>query len=265
MRIVPTRAPPALVLWVGGPMRPHEHDRMFRAETEHFWFVGTRGVILTLLRNALGPRVEHATLLDMGCGTGYTLSRLPRGMRAVGLDYSEHALTLAERRAPGVELVRGSAYHLPFADGAFDAVLALDVLEHLDDDQRAAREIARVLAPGGVAVVAVPAVRWLWSDHDVALEHRRRYHLPELEVVLEQAELHIEHSSYYNTLLFPLVAARRLSARIWSPPEDTPRSDLVVPPGPINRSLSAILAFERFLVPRVKLPFGVSCFAIARR
>jgi SAM-dependent methyltransferase len=240
---------------------------MFRAETEHFWFVGTRGVILSLLAGALGPRLERARLLDIGCGTGYTLSRLPRGIRAVGLDYSEHALSLAERRAPGVELVRGSAYALPFADAAFDAVLALDVLEHLDDDQRAAREIARILAPGGVAVVAVPAVRWLWSEHDVALEHRRRYRLAELEVVLEQAGLSIAHASYYNTLLFPLVAARRLSARLFGGPssDGPPKSDLVVPPDPINRSLGAILAFERYLVPRVKLPFGVSCFAVVRR
>lgn len=251
-------------------MRPHEHDRMFRAETQHFWFVGTRGVILRLLEGALGARVASARVLDLGCGTGYTLSRLPRGMRAVGLDYSAHALELAAKRAPGVTLVRGSAYDLPFADGRFDAVLALDVLEHLDDDQRAAREIARVLAPGGVAVVAVPAVRWLWSDHDVALEHRRRYHLGELEVVLEAAGLEVAHASYYNTLLFPLVAARRLSARMWSPPEDMarsdlPQSDLVVPPGPINRTLAAILAFERFVVPKVRVPFGVSCFAVVRK
>lgn len=238
---------------------------MFRAETEHFWFVGTRGVILSLLAQALGDRVEHARLLDLGCGTGYTLSRLPRGMRAVGLDYSGHALTLADQRAPGVQLVRGSAYQLPFADRSFDAVLALDVLEHLDDDQRAAREIARVLAPGGVAVVAVPAVRWLWSDHDVALEHRRRYRLAELELVLEQAGLTIAHSSYYNTLLFPLVAARRLSARLFPSPPRSPESDLVLPPAPINRSLGAILGFERFFVPRVKLPFGVSCFAVVRK
>lgn len=247
-------------------MRPHEHDRMFRAETAHFWFVGTRGVILRLLEGALGPRAMSARILDLGCGTGYTLSRLPRGMAAVGLDYSSHALTLAAQRAPGVELVRGSAYALPFADRSFDAVLALDVLEHLDDDQLAAREIARVLSPGGVAVVAVPAVRWLWSEHDVALEHRRRYHLGELETVLEQAGLEVAHASYYNTLLFPLVAARRLSARVLpSPPADDPKSDLVTPPGPINRALAGILAFERFVVPRVRVPFGVSCFAVVRR
>jgi SAM-dependent methyltransferase len=247
-------------------MQPKEHQRMAQAEeTNHFWFVGTRGIILALLEQALGPDLIGTRLLDVGCGTGYMLSRLDRGIRAVGLDFSPHALELAAERAPGVELVRGSAYHLPFADASFDALLALDVIEHLDDDLRASKEIARVLAPSGVAVIAVPAAPWLWSDHDVALEHRRRYDLPELELVLTQAGLRIERSGHFNTLLFPLVLARRFSAKLWSPPEDSPKSDLVLPPAPINRSLQTILAIERFLVPRVTFPFGVSCYAVVRK
>lgn len=246
-------------------MRPHEHERMFRAETKHFWFVGTRGVILTLLEGALGGRLRCARLLDLGCGTGYTLSRLPDGVEAVGLDYSPTALRLAKRRAPGVRYVRGSAYALPFEAESFDAALALDILEHLDDDLLAAREIARVLRPGGAAVVAVPAHRWLWSQHDEALDHKRRYKLAELELVLEQAGLRVERSSYYNTLLFPLVVAKRVISKTFVPEVDEPESDLSVPPAPINRSLAAILSFERHLVPRVKLPIGVSCFAVVRK
>jgi len=246
-------------------VRPHEHERMFRAETKHFWFVGTRGVILTLLEGALGGRLRGARLLDLGCGTGYTLSRLPDGVEAVGLDYSPTALRLAKRRAPGVRYVRGSAYALPFEAESFDAALALDILEHLDDDLLAAREIARVLRPGGAAVVAVPAHRWLWSQHDEALDHKRRYKLAELELVLEQAGLRVERSSYYNTLLFPLVVAKRVISKTFVPEVDEPESDLSVPPAPINRSLAAILSFERHLVPRVKLPIGVSCFAVVRK
>ncbi|MGF1466293.1 MAG: methyltransferase domain-containing protein [Sandaracinaceae bacterium] len=136
-------------------MKPLEHQKMFEAETRHFWFVGTRAVMLTLLERALGTELAGARILDVGCGTGYTLTRLPPTARSVGLDLAPAALRYAALRAPAASLVRASAYQIPFADATFDVVLALDVLEHLDDDVDAAQEIARVLRPGGVSVVAV--------------------------------------------------------------------------------------------------------------
>ena len=190
-----------------------EHEQMYRVETRHFWFVGTRRVIVAALERALGSRLAGGRVLDVGCGTGFTLTRLPRAVRSVGLDYSPAALAFARERAPASSLVRGSAYALPFADGSFDAVLALDVLEHLDDDLAAARELRRVLAPGGAAIVTVPAFESLWSAHDEALDHRRRYRLPQIERVLRDAGLRVEHGSYYNFFLFPVVAGARLAER----------------------------------------------------
>lgn len=251
-------------------MRADEHARMRLVEDEHFWFGATRRVIFEVLERALGSRLKTSHLLDLGCGTGYTLAHLPRGIRATGVDFSGAALAYArERLGPEstIDLVRGSAYALPFANGAFDALLALDVLEHLDRDFDAALEMRRVLAPGGVALVTVPAFAELWSAHDEALDHKRRYRLSEIESVLRRAGFTIEHGTYYNFFLFPLVAAARLTARIR---RRGPRSDpqaatnLEVPPTPINEIFGALLGSERWIAPRMRLPFGVSCMVLAR-
>ncbi|MDQ3037174.1 MAG: methyltransferase domain-containing protein [Myxococcota bacterium] len=164
--------------------------------------------------------------------------------------------------------MRGSAYALPFADASFDAILALDVLEHLERDRDAARELRRVLAPGGVAIVTVPAFAALWSAHDEALDHHRRYRLAEIEAVLRDAGFAIEHASYYNFFLFPLVASARVAERlriaITGERDGRADADLRVPPAPLNALFGAVLGAERALAPRVRLPFGVSCLVIAR-
>jgi len=238
---------------------------MFRAETEHFWFVGTRTVIAQTLRQALGARVVGARVLDLGCGTGYTLTRLPEGVRAVGLDFAPAALALSSRRASGAALVRGDATRLPFADGCFDAVLALDVLEHLDSDAEAAREIGRVLKPNGVLIATVPAFRWLWSQHDEALDHRRRYTLSEVTELLRSAGFGIERASYYNFFLFPMIAGLRAWGRLWPRQTGRVEADVAIPPRPINRLLSAVLGAERHILTHASFPVGVSCLVSARK
>lgn len=237
---------------------------MHAAETRHFWFVGTRNVIVDVLSRALGPAASNARVLDVGCGTGYTLSRLPAETRATGIDISPTSVALARERAPRASIVQGSAVALPFGDGAFDACIALDVLEHLDDDAGAARELRRVVRPGGVVLITVPALKILWHAHDVALHHRRRYTLPEIVSVVERAGLRVETQTYYNFLLFPLVFAQRVGSRMLGL-VDHDKSDLGIPPAPLNRALGAILSAERHLIPHMRLPIGVSCLVVARR
>lgn len=235
---------------------------MFRVETDHFWFVGTRRVIVDCLERALGDSLEGAFVLDVGCGTGFTLTQLPDGVRALGLDCSPTALEYAQRRGTSAGLLQGMAGDLPVGTGGCDAVLALDVLEHLDDDRAAAAEIARVLRPGGVAVITVPAYRFLWSSHDETLEHKRRYRLPEITEVLRDTGLQVEFASYYNTWLFPLVAAVRLSEKLLGRDAG---EEMKVPAAPVNAALGAVLASERHVLRHARFPFGVSCVVVARK
>src|SRR5213080_849191 len=119
----------------------------------------------------------------------------------------------------------------------------------------------RAVRPGGLLVITVPAYRWLWSGHDVALGHRRRYTGRGLARVVERAGLHVVHASYFNTLLFPAVAL----TRVWKRLTGEASHDLHRPSPAVNRWLERVFALERHLVPRVALPFGASLLLVARR
>ena len=156
-------------------MREDFYPYYFRIEDRHWWFVGRRRVILGLLDDALGPGdARGRRVLDVGCGTGTMLSHLERYGEPIGIEADDQAVAFC--RARGVTRVRqADPPPLPFDDSRFDLVTALDVLEHVDDDQRLLGEMRRVLRPGGVALVTVPAFRALWSAQDVVSQHRRRY------------------------------------------------------------------------------------------
>ena len=182
---------------------------MYEAEDRYWWFVSRRRLALRMLP----PEREGERWLDLGCGTGAGLAAFSGRAEVTGLDFSPEALGLARERGD-FRLVQGDAQSLPFADGAFDAVVTLDMMEHVPDDAAVAREVFRCLAPGGRLLVNVPAFPWLWGPHDVALMHHRRYRRDDLRRVLEGAGFTVERISYSMFALFPLVAAQRLGARL---------------------------------------------------
>jgi SAM-dependent methyltransferase len=241
-------------------VQTEEYDRLFRYEDQYWWFVGRRRLALSLLDRALKPG-EDKRILDLGCGTGAVLSELARRGRALGLDTSPLALSYCHKR--GLDrLVLGDAADIPLASGTLDAVVALDILEHVDDDAAAFAECARALRPGGHLVLSVPAFRWLWGPHDVALMHRRRYTLRQVRARLEGAglvPLRISHSVFF---LFGAVVAVRLVDKLRTGPA---KVSLPAVPKPVNGALIGLQGLETSLIRALRLPIGSSVVALARK
>ncbi|HEV2064363.1 MAG TPA: class I SAM-dependent methyltransferase [Thermoanaerobaculia bacterium] len=247
-------------------MNPAEYDALFRTEDAHWWFRGLWRDVAWALKRFAPRRQEELRWLDAGSGTGGLLASLSSrgGFRlAAGLELSSDGLTLARRRKLPA-LVRGSVERLPVRDASLDAITSIDVLCHrsVEDDATLA-EAARCLAPGGILILHVPAYQWLMSAHDRAVSNDRRFVRSEVERLVVGAGLTPLLATYRNSLLFPLIAVRRLATLGRTGPE---RSD-VGPARPLLGAVgSAALCVESGL-RRVgfRAPFGLSVFCVAAR
>lgn len=238
---------------------------MFEAEEAQWWYGGQRRVALALLEPALaglGKSARPLRLLDAGCGTGYNLVCLGRYGRTIGIDLAPEAIAFCRER--GVTALRASVLNLPFAAAAFDVVVSFDVIYHawVGDDRVAVAEMARVLRPGGLLLVRVPALEALRGAHDVEVQSRHRYTRKELASLLSGGGFRVERSSYCNSLLFPLLLARRTLDRL------TGRvgSDVGFLPAPLEWTFARVLRAEASLVRAgLGFPLGASVIALARR
>ena len=230
-----------------------------KLEERHWWFVARRRILLSVLKRNLDLK-EGLQILDVGCGGGATMGSLRRYGNVRGIDTSEEAVEYNRER--GREVSLAAVESIPFADNSFDLVLALDVIEHVPDDLQALRELFRTLRSGGSLLVTVPALRILWSAHDVSHGHYRRYTLGELRGRLETAGFEVVTATYFNTLLSPLIFALRL---LWRFRPKSTASDLTELPQPLNALLTGVFSLEKLLVGRIRLPFGVSALCYARK
>ncbi len=238
-------------------MQKDEYARMRSLEDHYWWFVSRRRLALRLLQE-MSP--GDGPVLDVGCGTGALLEQLQKSREASGADLSALALGFAHDR--GIKnLVQADAQALPFETESFDACISLDVIEHVPDDQAAVREIARVLKPGGSAIINVPAFRWLWGPHDVALMHQRRYTRRQMKDLLESEGLVLERISYGVFFLFPIVCVMRLLDKF------SKRKEVSLPgvPEGANKLLIRLMDIEAHLMKRVPLPWGSSVVAAATK
>ncbi len=246
-------------------MRPGVRAEYRRAASQHWCFRARREIFARVLDGA-GRLPPNARILDVGPGFGVNLPVLRGRGRVAVLDLDRDSLDAC--RAAGIEeAVYGDVHDLPFRDGAFDLVTALDVLEHLDHDVDALGGIRRVLCPGGRLLVSVPAFALLWGRQDVLSDHRRRYRRAELERKLTEAGFVIRRLSYFNTVLFlPILAVRLAMRPFLTRSVERGRSDLAVrfPPG-IEAVLYRAFAAESRWLTRHDLPFGVSLLALAVR
>jgi SAM-dependent methyltransferase len=237
------------------------YQQLYDLEDGHWWFRGRRAILWAMLRRAglpIAPRV-----LDAGCGTGRNLAEFGALGSAHGVDPSPEAIEFCRRR--GLGSVREAGLEaLPFEDGAFDLILATDVLEHVERDDVAAAELRRVAARDALLLVTVPAYRWLWSQHDDSHHHLRRYTRPELRGRLAGAGWRPVLQTYFNALLLPPIALVRLIARR-SQSGTRGRSDYQLTEGPLNRALELPLRAEAALIGRgARFPAGVSIGMVCR-
>jgi SAM-dependent methyltransferase len=225
-----------------------EVRKLTELEDRHWWYRERRNLLSRALTG-----VQAGRALDVGAaGGGNTRVLLRQGWRAAALEYGKDGAQVCAER--GIPVLRGDATRLPVAPESLDLVVAFDVLEHLDDDRAAVEGIVRALRPGGTFLVAVPCDPRLWSAHDVAVGHVRRYTRPELGDLLTGGGLVLEDLRSWMVLLRPAVALRRRSSS---------GSDLDDVPGWLNAALFGVVATERWL-PVGRLP-GVSLLARARK
>lgn len=236
------------------------YQEMADLERDHWWFQGRRAVVLDMLSRYAKPA---ARAIDIGLGTGYHAKiLLDNGYEVDGVEPSSEAVAFARKIAPAARIIQSPFPSDQIPSGAYDVAIMTDVLEHLPDDDAALRDLHRILAPGGVAIITVPAFRFLWTAHDERAHHFRRYRRGELERLIRASGLQADVLSYYNFFLFPLVAGVRLLGYLL-PKSD--KSDFEKTPGFLNGFLAALFSAEKYLLRAIPLPWGVSLIAVVRK
>ena len=238
-------------------MEVAEYEKMYKFEEGYWWWIGKREIVKGII-NRLNS--DFRTVLDVGCGTGLNLIYLKHYGTVIGLDLSKEALNFCKLRA-AENLIQADAEKVPFKDDTFDLIIALDLLEHLDD-RDVLKEFYRVLNPNAYLIATVPAFNFMWSKHDEALHHKRRYNKAQLKDALKSNGFIIEKISYWNFFLFlPIVAMRLIKRSVKSEEIETDAKRL---PNIVNAFLTSLLKIEEYLILRVNLPVGISLVCVGK-
>lgn len=247
------------------------YDQFAELDEDHWWFRARRTIFFHLLERLL-PLPGHGRrpleIVDVGCGAGGLTTRLARFGRARGLEPYREIAALARERT-GLPILCGSAYDIPLSDDSQDLACLFDTIEHIPDEKRALAEVFRIVRPGGLAFLSVPAYAFLWTNNDDVAHHQRRYTRGALRRALEGAGFEPLRLTYFNTLLFPAIVPALLLQRArerWIGLRDPEHTNLSVTlPGRLPELLYRIMSFERHLLAHVDLPTGHSLIALARK
>jgi SAM-dependent methyltransferase len=268
-------------------MDPAAYVEMDAIEGRHWWFRGKRRLVAPLIERMLGGRGPGARVLEVGCGTGGNLAHFAAAhplQRFLGLDFDAGATNFTSMKSASAPVpfsaVRGDGLRLPFRTGSMDGALALDIVEHFEDDDAVMAELHRVLAPGASLVLSVPAWPSLWSPHDEFLHHKRRYRPAELRALIRRSGFELTEERGFNFLLLPPIwlvrwlkstragsgttaaASPAAAAEVSANPEHTEGgTDFFDLPRPVEACLAGLFVLEAALVRLLPIKSGVSIMA----
>jgi SAM-dependent methyltransferase len=243
-------------------MNSAEYAKLAKIEEAHWYYAGKREIVRYWLGKFGSPQA-HDVLLDCGAGTGRFAKEMEEQCRVMVLDDHEEALSYLRSRFKPEQVLSLAGDQVPLADGSVNYITALDVLEHVPDDGAVVGGFHRLLTPGGLAVITVPAGMALWSDWDVVLHHHRRYDRRQLEALFPSDRWEIKYANYTNVVVYPLVWLLR-RWRSWFPAgKGGARAEDRVPSPPVNFILQR--SFVALARSRVPFPFGVSLLLVARK
>ena len=236
-------------------------NAMLELDDRHWWYRGRRRIIRAELDRL--PLPANASVLDAGCGSGRTLEELSPYGDVYGIELDPGAADVARARGRG-EVQIGRLEELPWEDGRFDLITCLDVIEHTPDDRATLRELRRVSRPGGFLLVTVPAYQGLWSTHDVANHHYRRYSRSRLRAAARDAGWGVVRMTSFNGLLLaPAAAVRLAERRRLREPDSDYKPELTLGPDWLNSLLEQPLRIEaRWLASGRTMPAGLSLLAV---
>jgi SAM-dependent methyltransferase len=243
--------------------------RYYTLEREHWWFSARAEILMTHIRRVFANRTD-LKILNVGAATGYSSQLLQQFGTVTSIEFDEECYEFT-RDVVKISIQRGSILELDFPDNTFDLVCAFDVIEHVEDDRLAVSEMRRVAKLGGVMFVAVPALMFLWSEHDVVNHHFRRYSSKILRGLFAEHDAPIFHS-YFNFWLFFPIAGVRLVSRLFTQkhlakPEDTLSDfDNFKNGGVVNTILKNVFLSENIFLKRfIAFPVGVSILSSWRK
>ncbi|MFZ2726715.1 MAG: class I SAM-dependent methyltransferase [Methylococcaceae bacterium] len=240
-------------------MQKQAYLEMYQYEDNHWWFVARRHILEKLLNSFF--KQTNANILELGCGTGGNFQLLAQYGNLYAMEFDNDACDMAKTRGIGTVIQGVLPEPIAFKEN-FDLICMLDVLEHIDDELATLQQVHLKLNEKGILLITVPAYMFLWSSHDEAVNHKRRYLKSQLVKLLENAGFKINYASYFNSFLFPVIATVRFLNKLLAKKEGT---DVSMPSAIVNNCLLNIFAFERYLMPKFSLAFGVSIVVVAEK
>ncbi|KKP26332.1 MAG: methyltransferase family protein [candidate division TM6 bacterium GW2011_GWE2_31_21] len=234
-------------------------ELLFEIEREHWWFESRRKIVYDLFwKKYFSKQTEKLKILSIGTSSGVELEFLSKFGNVLGIDLDEKMVLNAQKN--GLNVLKQDILSNNFKDNSFDIVFAMDVLEHIEDHEKAFKEAFRVLRSGGYMFITVPACKFLWSNHDEHqfFPHKRRYNKKDFLVLLRTQNVEILKCSFFNFFLFPFITLVRLL-------NVSSDSQLKIPNKFVNSFFKTIFSSERYFLNKINFPIGVSLIAICRK